>query len=143
MRAFLHRFPAVGGLLLFALLCAAMAAPKFFSTQQTTLIVTNTNDNGPGSLRQALADAVDGDTIQFDPALNGQTITLTSGELAITKNLTIAGPGADQLAVSGSSASRIFHIMSGHTVGVEGLTIKNGRATAQSDGGGILNEGTL
>src|SRR2546423_4800614 len=102
-----------------ALLVYAVA----IQVQATTITVINTNDNGPGSLRQALADAVDGDTIQFDPALNGQTITLTSGELAITKNLTITGPGPDQLAVSGSSASRIFHIMSGHTVGVEGLTI--------------------
>ena len=46
-----------------------------------TLIVTTTADSGPGSLRQALADVHDGDTIHFDPALNGQTITLTTGEL--------------------------------------------------------------
>src|ERR1051325_11414738 len=39
--------------------------------------VTNTNDSGPGSLRQAIADANSGDTIQFDPALIGQTINLT------------------------------------------------------------------
>jgi hypothetical protein len=141
MRPLLRRFPALGGLQLFALLGAAMFA--FTAANQTILIVTNTNDNGPGSLRQALADAQDGDTIQFDPALNGWTITLTSGELAIAKNLTITGPGPDQLSISGSSASRIFHIMSGHTVGVEGLTIKNGHAAAQSGGGGILNEGTL
>src|SRR6267142_2880963 len=154
MRLFLRRFPILGGLQLFALLCAAMASlryatarqasPKYFrSDPTTTLVVTTTADSGPGSLRAALAAANDGDTIQFDPALNGQTITLTSGELTVDKNLTITGPGPDQLAVSGSLASRIFHIMSGHTVVIEGLTITNGRSAAQSDGGGILNEGTL
>ena len=55
------------------------------NTQAATITVTNTNDNGPGSLRQALADAVDGDTINFNSSLNGQTITLTSGELLVTR----------------------------------------------------------
>ncbi len=66
----------------------------------TTITVTNTNDSGPGSLRQALADANDGDTINFDVSLKGQTIALTSGELVIDKSITITGPGSDQLAVS-------------------------------------------
>src|SRR6476620_4775471 len=66
----------------------------------TTITVTNTNDSGPGSLRQALADANDKDTINFDVSLEGQTIALTSGELVIDKSITITGPGSDQLAVS-------------------------------------------
>ena len=57
-----------------------------------TVTVTNTNDSSPGSLRQALTTANDGDTITF--AVTG-TITLTSGGLPVTKNLTISGPGAD------------------------------------------------
>src|SRR5438552_14167856 len=61
-----------------------------------TITVTNTNDSGPGSLRQALLDANDGDTIEF--ALNG-TINLTSGELVIDKNVTISGPGSNSLTV--------------------------------------------
>ena len=40
--------------------------------------LTTTNDDGPGSLRQAIADAHDGDIIGFDPTLNGQIITLTT-----------------------------------------------------------------
>jgi hypothetical protein len=54
--------------------------------------VTNTNDNGAGSLRQALTIANDGDTINF--AVTG-TITLTSGGLSINKNIIISGPGPD------------------------------------------------
>src|SRR5436309_15597040 len=53
------------------------------------IVVTNTNDSGPGSLRQALADANDGDTIDFDPSLNGQTVTLTSGQLNVDKDVAI------------------------------------------------------
>jgi len=44
----------------------------------TTITVTNTNDKGPGSLRQALTTANDGDTINF--AVTG-TIILTSGDV--------------------------------------------------------------
>jgi hypothetical protein len=101
------------------------------------LTVLNTNDSGSGSLRQAIADAGHGDTILFDNSLNGQTITLTSGQLLITKNLTISGPGAKLLAISGYNASRVFWITS--TVTISGLTIKEGSV----DGGGINNDGTV
>src|SRR6266849_5575211 len=80
-----------------------------------TITVVNTNDSGPGSLRQALADANDGDTINFDSSLTG-TITLTSGELLVNDSITISGPGANTLAVNGNAASRVFHIASGKTV---------------------------
>ena len=58
-----------------------------------TRTVTNANDSGAGSLRQAIADAVSGDTITFDATYfsTARTITLTSGELSIAKNLTIDG----------------------------------------------------
>src|SRR5262249_20802251 len=57
------------------------------------ITVTNTKDSGSRSLRQALADSSDGDLINFAAALEGQTVTLTSGELVIDKNVTIEGPG--------------------------------------------------
>ena len=66
----------------------------------TTIVVTNTNDAGSGSLRDALAMANDGDTITF--AVTG-SITLTSAELQITHNVTISGPGATSLAVNGNA----------------------------------------
>ena len=98
--------------------------------------VFNTNDSGAGSLRQAIADAIDGDTILFDSSLEGQTISLTSGELLITKKLTISGPGANLLAISGNNLSRVIHIAA--TVTINGVTIKEGTAP---DGGGIFNNG--
>src|SRR5437762_12356255 len=102
------------------LACMAIAtANALWTGNAPTLTVTNTGDSGPGSLRQALADAHDGDTIQFDPALNGQTIYLSSGELVVAKNISINGPGPDLLEVSrdlNAPYDRILHIMSGHTV---------------------------
>ena len=53
----------------------------------STLVVTNNDDSGPGSLRQAIADAGSGDTITFAHSLRGQTITLSSGELDITQSI--------------------------------------------------------
>jgi len=105
--------------------------------QTTPVTVLNTNDSGPGSLRDAIAIASSGDTIVFDRSLAGQTITLTSGELAISKNLDIEGLGADNLTISGNNASRVFDISGGVTVAIAGLTISCGLA---DHGGGILNE---
>jgi hypothetical protein len=104
--------------------------------QANTITVTNTNDSGPGSLRQALADANDGDTITF--AVTG-TITLTSGELLVNKNITISGPGAASLAVDANYNSRVLHIGSSKTVSISGLTITHGRLV-NVGAGGILND---
>jgi hypothetical protein len=129
------------------------AAPMF-----ATLTVTNTNDSGAGSLRQAIADAASGDIITFDTAggfATPQTITLTTGELLINKSLTINGPGASQVTVSGNNASRVFFIETGNTVTLDGLTVSDGNGLGaypsgsggagifNGDGGGIFNEGAL
>ena len=110
------------------------------------LIVTTTADSGAGSLRDTIAAANAGDTIQFAAALNGQTITLTSAELLISRNLTINGPGASQLTVKRSTATgipnfRIFEITPGLTVTIQGLTISSGFAPTTS-GGAIYNNGS-
>src|SRR6516225_1711232 len=76
----------------------------------STLTVTNNLDSGPGSLRAEIAAAQNNDKIVFAPSLNGKTIALTSGELAITKGLTIQGPGASQLTISGNNRFRVFEV---------------------------------
>jgi predicted outer membrane repeat protein len=106
----------------------------------STLTVRNNLDSGAGSLRAEIAAAQKNDTIVFAPSLNGQTITLTSGEVLINKNLTIAGPGAGELTVSGNNASRVFEVAKGKQVALSGLTVSNGKA---AEAGGILNHGTL
>ena len=100
--------------------------------------VSNTNDSGSGSLRQAIADVGDGDEITF--AVTG-TITLTSGRLDIDKNMTITGPGEDQLSINGDANSNIFMIDADDdedVVTITGLTITNG-SEPEGYGGGIQN----
>ncbi len=109
------------------------------------LTVTSTADSGPGSLRQALADAGAGDTIQFAPALNGQTIGVSSAELVIDKNVIISGPGPNQLTVERSTATgtpkfRIFHVLPGHVVLIAGLRISGGNLFETDAGGGVRND---
>jgi len=95
----------------------------------TTITVTNGNDSGPGSLRQALADANDGDTINFDPSVN--IVTLTTAELVITKSITIsASPQMVRVQRSSQTEFRIFHVMPDHSVEIDGLTISGGHITA-------------
>jgi hypothetical protein len=111
-------------------------------TVLSTLTVTNNLDSGTGSLRYAITHAHDGDTIAFAPGLAGQTITLTSDELAIKNSVDIEGPGASMLAVSGSDMHRVFDISEGLTVTIAGLTITHGRTISSQGGGGILNTGS-
>jgi hypothetical protein len=101
--------------------------------------VNNTNDSGPGSLRDAIASAAPGDTIQFNLASYPGVIALSS-TLEINTNLTIQGPGAAQLAISGNHAVSVFVIDPGVNVSISGLTIENGQGFI---GGGIENNGTL
>jgi hypothetical protein len=104
--------------------------------------VTNTNDSGPGSLRDAIASAADGATIRFSKALDGDRITLTGGALAISTDLQINGPGAGLLTISGGGTSGVFAVTADDlNVTISGLTIANGNATT---GGGIsITSGTL
>src|SRR5213083_1045373 len=104
-------------------ICLAVFCSVSMSAYADIITVTNTDDSGPGSLRQALADANDGNTTNF--AVTG-TIGLTSGELLVDKSITISGPGAPTLAVNGNAESRVFHIGTGTTVTIAGLTITNG-----------------
>jgi hypothetical protein len=126
-----------------ALLLGAAAADA------TTRTVTNTSDNAAFSLRALIAASAAGDTINFnipttDPGYNAAigvfTITLTSGQLAISRDLNIIGLTNAKIAVSGNNASRVFDITAGN-VAISGLTITNGNG-GNGVAGGIFSERT-
>src|SRR5262249_45724996 len=103
--------------------------------------VTSLSDAGMGSLREAIAITPSGGTVDFLPGLSG-TIPLSTGELMIAKDLTISGPGAGVITVSGNHASRVFNVAAPFTVEISGLTVADGSVT-DANGGGIFNAGTL
>ena len=119
-------------------------------TMLSTFTVTNTQDSGTGSLRDAIAQAnahSGADKINFASQVAG-TILLTSGPLTITDDVKINGPGAGQLAISGGGVSRVFVIDGGSFGGagkvtIKDLTITQGLATEDAtfpaSGGGILD----
>ena len=111
-------------------------------TRAASLTVTSTADSGAGSLRQAIADAASGDTITFNLSGCPCTITLAS-QLVIDKSLTITGPGASTLTISGNNAVRAFQVSAGGNLNLSGVTIANGRPTDSNFGGGIFNLGTV
>lgn len=139
------------------LVLAIVAAPSG-ATIRTVDLVADENDSAcvPGdcSLREALADAVDGDEIVF--ALPGSppwTIRLQSGAglgpLVVDVEVTVTGPGSDQLAVSGDSNGdgtgdlRVLRVMASGSTAISGVTIRDGRLTsnADRDGGCVLSGG--
>src|SRR5688500_3911057 len=100
--------------------------PVFFCSRLPGGTVTNKNDSGAGSLRQAITSSVSVETITFAAGVTG-TITLTSGTLLIDKSLTIQGPGANLLTVSGNNAVLVFNTAYGDfDITLSGLTIANG-----------------
>jgi len=120
-----------------------------------TLTVNTTADSsdaagscgtGTCSLRDAITQAAAGDVIQFASTVT-PTITLLSPLPAIAANMTIAGPGANMLTVSGNNSATvgtIFTINTGVTASISGLTIANGNSNSSDQGGGgILNDGML
>jgi len=99
-------------------------------------LVLNTNDSGFGSLRDIIGCSLDGTTISFASTLMNQIITLTSGEIGISKNLTISGLGMANLTISGNNNSRIFHTTPGNLLAINNISLKN--ANAPSPNGGAL-----
>ena len=116
--------------------CLSALCLTALSAKATTITVINSNDSGPGSLRQALVDANDGDTINFDASLHFVAVVTT--ELVVDKSVTISGPGAANLFLDNYEVNRVFHITNAVTVSISGLTIIDG--VASDRGGGILND---
>ncbi|MEN9518029.1 MAG: hypothetical protein RLZZ381_617 [Cyanobacteriota bacterium] len=88
----------------------------------TVITVTNSADQGSGSLRQAVYDAQSGDIIKFDSSLSNQKITLSSG-LWLNKSLTFDGADAPNLTISGDNKTNIFWM--GGVDEKLNLTVKN------------------
>jgi len=119
------------------LLTAAVLVSSIGVLAQCTPVVTNLNDSGVGSLRDRLSCVAAGSTITF--SVTG-TVTLAS-PLAILQNVTIQGPGASQLALSGNNSVRVLDVLHGTTASISGITVEFG--SSASAGGGISNSGTL
>lgn len=123
------------------LACVSVVIFFVLEARSATITVTNTNDSGPGSLRQAIVDAASGDTIDFDLPNCPCVISRPqgSGSLIIDKNLTINGPGAEMLKISAggfpSISNRVFITISG-VIKISGLTISDGRVNTRFGGGG-------
>ena len=119
-----------------AVICFSLACTVSIAVQGAILTVTNTNDNGPASLRETIVNANVGDTIDAT-GISG-VITLTSGELLVNKSVTINGAGADLLVLDGNGVGTVFRVMSIGPVRISGLTIRNAHGNF---GGGIFNGG--
>lgn len=137
---------------LLIVLCVLSVLPV--GARAATFTVTNTNDSGAGSLRQAVLDAnaaAGADEIRFSLPAAVQTITLRTGEITFTDSVTVNGTSAKTLIISGNGTpfggirSRVFRIVSGAAVTLNNLTVRdgNGAGASDSNGGGIRNEGLL
>lgn len=133
------------------------------------LTVTSPNDSGPGSLRATIASipTPGGATITFDPTLDGQTITLGSGQLLLDRSLVIDGSTLPAgITIDANQSSRVFEITVGQTVVLNTVTLRGGKTAdgatgangtdnpggtggpgapgiPSGNGGGILNNGSL
>ena len=135
-------------------LVSVLLALSFATANAATFTVTNTNDSGAGSLRDAIAQgnaAAGADTINF--SVTG-TIVLTSGQIAINGPLTIVGPGANNLTINGNANNRIFSIFAtdpacpaldgpDYLVSISGLRLTNARRTQSNSAGAIFSEHSL
>jgi hypothetical protein len=125
-------------------LCLLIAAIAFLAVStafSATLVVSNNQDDGDGSLRDAVRsnNSLGGlNTVVFSNTVTGR-IVLTSGEIFVSAYVTILGPGPKLLAINGNGSNRVFHISGTNNLVnavISGLTITNGFA---SSGGGVYN----
>ncbi|MDJ0974949.1 MAG: right-handed parallel beta-helix repeat-containing protein [Planctomycetota bacterium] len=104
---------------------AAPAEPQFIF-DGPILYVSSTADSGPGTLRQALADASDGSQIRMDPAIHGQTITLLDW-VGIDKSVLInGGPSGNEVTISGGNATGMLEIQTPKPVLLRSLHFVDG-----------------
>ena len=106
-------------------------------------MVTHTGDSGLGSLRDEILSVCPGDTIFFDPTIDGVTIELINNQIVLNKDITIKGNGQDKTIIDGMDNHRIFYI-DGITANISSLAIHNGNVQDEpfnfDEGGGIYVE---
>jgi len=151
------RRPALRPLAAAFAIALALEATSFASTpaqaaarprQPQTIVVTNCDDSGTGSLRDAVNNAVDSDTIDLTQ-LSCSLISLTTGAILIgVSDLTLQGPGSTHLLIQGSSGSGagVLYDFGGGTLTVDGLDIAFGskyRSDHGAHGGCIYSNGNL
>jgi CSLREA domain-containing protein len=112
---------------------------RLLATFMVNTLSDDNADNPDLSLREAiiLANATPGDdTINF--SVSG-TIALTNAQPlpSLSSNITINGPGKDQLTLDAGNRYRVFFVSPGSTVTISGLTISHGEA---DKGGGLYND---
>lgn len=133
-----------------ALLC------KSTDCSAATNAVTTLDDSGPGSLRGVIESSLPGDTIVF--AATG-TVYLIRGELLLSRDVTIAGPGNSAVTIDAVGNNRIFNVDPGVNAWIRDLALRGGKARngtngapndgqatpgeAGKPGGGIYNAGSL
>jgi hypothetical protein len=139
----------------FGVLAAHVETLEVRALLSSTFVVDSITDTGTGSgltgdirycIAQANQSANAGSTITFSAALTGSTITLSQGELVISDAMTITGPGASSLTISGNNSSRLFDVASGGSLTLENVTLTGGLAQgtgAAAEGGAIYSSGTL
>ena len=110
--------------------CALFLSVAILSAHTApALTVINRADSGAGSLRQVIIDAPRGETITFANTLDSQTITLTSGQRLIDKDLDIdALDLTGGITIDGNANGRIFQVSGNNTTVFESLTLTNGLA---------------
>jgi hypothetical protein len=107
--------------------------------EQDRRYVTNGNDTGAGSLRDAITTACAGDTIRFESTVT-DTIRLNS-DIVIDKSLVIQHTGAQGIIISGQELTRIFDVTPTGMLTVSNITLYGG--AEPTEGGAIRNLGTL
>src|SRR6516225_8011232 len=139
----------------FGVLAAHVETLEVRTLLSSTFVVDSLTDTGSGSgltgdirycIAQADQSANAGSTITFSAVLSGSTVTLTQGQLIISDAMTITGPGASSLTISGNNSSRLFDVASGGSLTLENVTLTGGLAQgtgAAAEGGAIYSSGTL
>ncbi|NJL04034.1 MAG: hypothetical protein HC911_03770 [Chloroflexaceae bacterium] len=116
----------------------ALQPTRSLPAEPQTLLVTTLESYLPGSLQWQIGVARSGDTIQI---LEPGTISLLGDRLTIAKDLTIIGPGSDQLAISANNQTRVLAVLPGVNATLQGVTLRDGAGVG--DGGAVLNRGNL